>query len=62
MKDTIRVERARYKMTQADLVTAKKQLRHLDDSCHRKRKVLALKIAHFFEVKVEEIFTLEESD
>jgi len=66
MKNTIRVERARHEMTQADLaekISVSRQTIHaIEKGKFVPSTVLALKIARFFEVKVEEIFTLEEGD
>ena len=66
MKNTIKVERARHDMTQADLaekISVSRQTIHaIEKGKFVPSTVLALKIARFFEVKVEEIFTLEDSD
>lgn len=66
MKNTIKVERARHDMTQADLaekISVSRQTIHaIEKGKFVPSTVLALKIARFFEVKVEEIFTLEEGD
>ncbi len=66
MKNTIKVERARHDMTQADLaekISVSRQTIHaIEKGKFVPSTVLALKIARFFELKVEEIFTLEEGD
>ena len=66
MKNTIKVERARHDMTQADLakeISVSRQTIHaIEKGKFVPSTVLALKIARFFEVKVEEIFTLEDTD
>jgi len=64
MQNTIRVERARYKITQAELaekVDVSRQTIHaIETGKFVPSTVLALKISRFFNVKLEEIFQLEE--
>ena len=66
MKNTIKVERARHDMTQANLAekigVSRQTIHAIEKGKFVPSTVLALKIARFFEVKVEEIFTLEEND
>ena len=66
MKNTIKVERARHDMTQADLakkISVSRQTIHaIEKGKFVPSTVLSLKIARFFELKVEEIFTLEKGD
>lgn len=66
MKNTIKVERARHDMTQADLaekISVSRQTIHaIEKGKFVPSTVLALKMARFFEVQVEELFTLEEGD
>jgi len=66
MNNTIRVERARYKITQAELaekVDVSRQTIHaIETGKFVPSTVLALKIAKFFKVKLEEIFQLENSE
>ena len=64
MQNTIRVERARYKITQAELaekVDVSRQTIHaIETGKFVPSTVLALKISKFFNVKLEEIFQLEQ--
>ena len=64
MKNTIRVERARKRISQeelADAVSATRQSIHLIENGKTEPKLsLALRIARFFGVKIEEIFEAEE--
>ena len=64
MQNTIRVERARHKITQAELankVDVSRQTIHaIETGKFVPSTVLALKIAQFFNVKLEEIFYLDE--
>jgi putative transcriptional regulator len=66
MNNTIRVERARHKITQAELaekVDVSRQTIHaIETGKFVPSTVLALKIAKFFKVKLEEIFQLENND
>ena len=66
MKNTIKVERARHAMTQADLaekISVSRQTIHaIEKGKFVPSTVLALKMARFFEVQVEELFILEEGD
>lgn len=66
MKNTIKVERARHDMTQADLAEKINVSRQTVNSIETGRFVpstlLALKIAHVFQTTVDVIFTLEEAD
>lgn len=63
MQNTIRVERARYKITQAELaekVDVSRQTIHaIETGKFVPSTVLALKISRFFNVTLEEIFQLE---
>ncbi len=62
--NTIRVERAKNKMTQADLAKKVKVSRQTIHSIETGKfvpsTVLALKIARFFDVSLEDIFKLKE--
>lgn len=64
MQNTIRVERARYKITQAQLaekVDVSRQTIHaIETGKFVPSTVLALKISKYFNVKLENIFQLEE--
>ncbi|OQY00701.1 MAG: ISNCY family transposase [Bacteroidetes bacterium 4572_117] len=63
MQNTIRVERARYKITQAELaekVDVSRQTIHaIETGKFVPSTVLALKISRFFNTKLEEIFLLD---
>lgn len=66
MKNTIHVERAIKRMTQADLAEAvgvsRQTINALEASKYVPSVVLALKIARYFEKPVEAIFELEKED
>lgn len=66
MKNTVHVQRAIHKMTQADLSEAIGVSRQTINSIEKNRyvpsTVLALKIARLFKVAVEDVFELEEED
>ncbi len=66
MENTIRVERAKKKITQAELaekVNVSRQTIHaIETGKFVPSTLLALKIAKFFEVRLEELFKLGETD
>ena len=66
MKNSIKVERAKKNITQADLATLAKVSRQTINAMELGKyvpsTVLSLRLAQIFEVEVREIFTLEESD
>lgn len=66
MKNTIRVERAKLKMTQQELAEKVGVSRQTINSIEAERyvpsTVLAIKISHVFHVTVNELFHLEEDD
>jgi putative transcriptional regulator len=66
MKNSIKVERAKKNITQADLATLAKVSRQTINAMELGKyvpsTVLALRLAEIFEVEISEIFTLEESD
>jgi putative transcriptional regulator len=66
MKNTVHVQRAIHKMTQADLSEVIGVSRQTINSIEKNRyvpsTVLALKIARHFKTPVEDIFELEEGD
>ncbi len=66
MKNTIKVERAKKNITQADLAKLVKVSRQTINAIELGKyvpsTVLALRIAHVFETDIHQIFTLEESD
>lgn len=66
MKNMIKVERARHDLTQADLAekiqVSRQTIHAIEKGKFVPSTVLALKMARFFEIKVEELFILEEGD
>lgn len=66
MNNTIRVERARHRITQAELaveVDVSRQTIHaIETGKFVPSTTLALKIANYFQVRLEDIFQLEDSD
>ena len=66
MKNTIRVERAILNITQADLAAevqvSRQTINAIESNKYVPSTVLALKIARFFQKKLEDIFMLEDSD
>ena len=66
MKNSIKVERAKKNITQADLAKLAKVSRQTINAMELGKyvpsTVLALRLAHIFAVEVSQIFTLEDSD
>ncbi len=66
MKNTIKVERAKHDMTQADLAdkihVSRQTINSIETGRFLPSTLLALKIAHVFHTTVDAIFTLEEGD
>ena len=66
MTNTIRVERARNKMTQADLAdkvfVSRQTIHAIEAGKFVPSTVLSLRISRYFSVEVEDIFELEETD
>ena len=66
MENTIRVERAKKKITQAELAekvhVSRQTIHAIETGKFVPSTVLALKIAFFFNIKLEELFKLEDSD
>jgi len=66
MKNTIKLERARRNLTQAQLSefiqVSRQTINAMEAGKYVPSTVLALKIAKFFEMSVHEIFELEEND
>nr|WP_068890902.1 helix-turn-helix transcriptional regulator [Pedobacter panaciterrae] len=66
MKNTIKVERARHNLTQAALAdkvnVSRQTINSIEIGKFVPSSILALKIATIFNVRVEEIFVLEEQD
>lgn len=66
MKNSIKVERAKKNITQAELAKLAKVSRQTINAMELGKyvpsTVLALRLAKIFEVEISEIFTLEDSD
>jgi putative transcriptional regulator len=66
MKNTIRVERAIYSMTQQELAqkigVSRQTINAMESNKYVPSTILALKIARLFNKKAEEIFILEDTD
>ena len=66
MKNTIKVERAKMNLTQAELAerisVSRQTINTIEAGKYVPSTVLALKIARVFHTTVNEIFTLEEED
>jgi len=66
MKNSIKVERAKKNITQADLANLAKVSRQTINAMELGKYapsiVLALKLAQIFEVEISDFFTLENSD
>lgn len=66
MTNSIKVERAKHDMTQADLAekigVSRQTINAMEKNRYVPSTVLALKIAKLFDVKVEDIFSLDDED
>lgn len=66
MKNSIKVERAKKNITQADLAklikVSRQTINAIESGKYVPSTVLTLRLAKIFEVEVSEIFTLEDSD
>lgn len=66
MKNTIKIERARYDMTQGDLAekigVSRQSINAIEKGKYVPSTVLAIKIAQLFKLSVEELFFLEEGE
>jgi putative transcriptional regulator len=66
MQNTIKVQRAIHNMTQGELAekigVSRQTINAMESNKYVPSTVLALKIARLFNVKVEDIFTLDETD
>lgn len=66
MKNTIRVERAKLNISQTELAVqvgvTKQTIHSVETGRFVPSTVLAMKIASFFKVRIEDIFELEDSD
>jgi len=66
MENTIRVERAKKKITQAELAdkvhVSRQTIHAIETGKFVPSTVLALKIARYFKIRLEDLFKLEEND
>lgn len=66
MKNSIKVERAKKNMTQAQLAervkVSRQTINAIESGKYNLSTILALKIAHVFDQSIHEIFELEASD
>ncbi len=66
MKTSLKVERAKNDFTQADLAervgVSRQTINAIEKGRYNLSIVLALKLAHIFKVRVEDIFGLEQQD
>lgn len=66
MKNSIKVERAKRDMTQADLAkvigVSRQTINAIEKNKYVPSTVLAIRLAQHFDVAVMDIFTLEEND
>ncbi len=66
MKNSIRVERARHNMTQQDLAdrtgVTRQTIAAIEQGKFNPSTVLALKMAWLFDISVNDLFELEETD
>jgi putative transcriptional regulator len=66
MRNTIKVERAKKNITQADLAEAidvsRLTIHSIETGKFNPSILIALKIARFFDIAVDELFKLEEAD
>ncbi|WP_255742335.1 helix-turn-helix transcriptional regulator [Belliella calami] len=66
MKNSLKVERAKKDMTQQDLAdqigVSRQTINSIEAGKYVPSTVLALKLAKCFEIKVEDIFDLDEND
>lgn len=66
MKNSIKVERAKMNLTQAELAdrvkVSRQTINAIELGKYNLSTILALKIAHVFNASVHDIFQLEESD
>ena len=66
MKNTIKIERARYNLTQADLAdkigVSRQSINAIEQGKYVPSTLLAIKIARLFKIPVESLFIVEEHD
>ncbi|MCF6182482.1 helix-turn-helix transcriptional regulator [Lutibacter sp.] len=64
MKNLIKVERARHNLTQAELAeklgVSRQTIHAIEKNKFNPSVILAIKMAHFFEVTVEYLFDIED--
>ncbi|OOQ59851.1 helix-turn-helix transcriptional regulator [Mucilaginibacter pedocola] len=66
MKNTLKVQRAKANITQDDLAkilnVSRQTIYSIEKNVYVPSTVIALKLADYFDVKVEDLFSLEDSD
>jgi len=66
MKNTVIVERAKKRITQAELATkvnvSRQTIHFIENEKFDPNLIVAMKIAHYFKVRIEELFILDEDD
>ena len=66
MKNNIKIERARYNLTQGDLAdkigVSRQSINAIEKGKYVPSTLLAIKIAQLFELPVEDLFFLEEGE
>jgi len=66
MRNSIKVQRAIHNLTQQDLAekigVSRQTINAMEANKYVPSTLLALRIAHLFNIKVEEVFHLEEAD
>lgn len=66
MRNTIKVERAKKNITQADLAefidVSRLTIHSIETGKFNPSILIALKIARYFDIRVDELFMLEETD
>lgn len=66
MKNTLKIERAKKNITQEELArsigVSRQTINAMEAGKYVPSTVLALKIARYFSIKVEDVFLLEEGD
>ncbi|WP_323788277.1 helix-turn-helix transcriptional regulator [Psychroserpens sp.] len=66
MKNNIKIERARYNMTQSDLAekigVSRQSINAIEKGKYVPSTLLAIKIARLFQMPVEDLFMIEEND
>lgn len=66
MKNTIKIERARYNLTQGDLAekigVSRQSINAIEKGKYVPSTVLAIKMANVFKCRVEDLFFLEDNE